>query len=611
MAKPGLAPVAPSSRQDVISALLNDYGNSFGRGDTSPYAYSPVPTLKELPPPPPGDNDKPLPPVMMRFQLRVDEPRSHLSYNGDRKNSLEQPTKILSRSISRSSKPPSLRLAVSNGSTAALPATPASSAAFSSVTPSAASASQTPAERPLPRLPPPPPEKSQLRNQPEMGNRSSKESVNSQGQNEPPRPSVIKRKAVPAPGETKRFPTLADLSGPRGRKVGPKPATSVIENDSSINVSLATQSTKEPTANSSQTELSSYAPSRNATSENRPALPGVNVPVEVPPTPEELPSQSLMQPPKPSIGLPSRPAPRRSSENEPTPTSAKHFRGKSSTGFDIFKASKGSEKGRPMNTITPSPTPSPTKTPAVQPAQDSTLPSPPLQQQNQGPESPVSPMSPGRRPFSFEPVSQSQLQVEPPLSPPRPTFAEPARNFSRPGSPVTQSPVQSQFPGRPQSPAPAQTQFPPRTTSRTNPLPASEPQPQTHPHLQPQHSPTSPSFTPSYMRRPKSKIAPILPIHTTCYHSHARFHRSSNRFAPMACMLCHTDDKQDKWSCTWCSLRICAGCRGELEKIPNRSVSRFLERKKFDSGVDVEGDGKGGDRPGVVVWESGEGEGDD
>jgi hypothetical protein len=67
---------APSSRQDIVSALLNDYGNSFGYGDASPSAYSPVPALKELPTLPPRSNSiirKPLPAVQrmnMKFQLR-------------------------------------------------------------------------------------------------------------------------------------------------------------------------------------------------------------------------------------------------------------------------------------------------------------------------------------------------------------------------------------------------------------------------------------------------------------------------------------------------------------------------------------------------------------
>jgi hypothetical protein len=77
MAQPGLN-LPPASRQDIISALLNDYGNSFGAGDSSPYKYSPASTPKDLPPIPPEkerkySKDKPLPPVgrmSMRFQLR-------------------------------------------------------------------------------------------------------------------------------------------------------------------------------------------------------------------------------------------------------------------------------------------------------------------------------------------------------------------------------------------------------------------------------------------------------------------------------------------------------------------------------------------------------------
>lgn len=76
MAQSSLGLNAPASRQDIVSALLNDYGNSFGRGEISPSTYSPVPALKELPPPPRGDSldyNKPLPAVQrmsMKFQLR-------------------------------------------------------------------------------------------------------------------------------------------------------------------------------------------------------------------------------------------------------------------------------------------------------------------------------------------------------------------------------------------------------------------------------------------------------------------------------------------------------------------------------------------------------------
>jgi hypothetical protein len=80
MSQQGFGLSVPSSRQDVISALLNEYGNSFGRGDGSPCSFSPVPADKELPPPPPRSDslkDKPLPAVQraeqrmsMKFQLR-------------------------------------------------------------------------------------------------------------------------------------------------------------------------------------------------------------------------------------------------------------------------------------------------------------------------------------------------------------------------------------------------------------------------------------------------------------------------------------------------------------------------------------------------------------
>jgi hypothetical protein len=70
MNPPGFGLTVPQSRQDIISALLNDYGNSFGQGDESPYA--PVPAVKELPPTPPSSGSEKPPPsaLTMRFQLR-------------------------------------------------------------------------------------------------------------------------------------------------------------------------------------------------------------------------------------------------------------------------------------------------------------------------------------------------------------------------------------------------------------------------------------------------------------------------------------------------------------------------------------------------------------
>jgi hypothetical protein len=78
MAQQGYGLSVPNSRQDVVSALLNEYGTSFGRGD-GPSALSPVPADKELPLPPRSDSlrNKPLPAIQraeqrmsMKFQLR-------------------------------------------------------------------------------------------------------------------------------------------------------------------------------------------------------------------------------------------------------------------------------------------------------------------------------------------------------------------------------------------------------------------------------------------------------------------------------------------------------------------------------------------------------------
>lgn len=72
MSQQGLS--APTSRQDIISALLNDYATSFGRGDACTSVYSPVQELKSLPPTPNDIPRKQLPPGVQamhaKFQLR-------------------------------------------------------------------------------------------------------------------------------------------------------------------------------------------------------------------------------------------------------------------------------------------------------------------------------------------------------------------------------------------------------------------------------------------------------------------------------------------------------------------------------------------------------------
>jgi len=80
MTQQGFGLIAPSSRQDIVSALLSEYGNSFGSDNRDPSVFSPVTANKELPLPPPRSDSlmhKPLPAVAraemrmsMKFQLR-------------------------------------------------------------------------------------------------------------------------------------------------------------------------------------------------------------------------------------------------------------------------------------------------------------------------------------------------------------------------------------------------------------------------------------------------------------------------------------------------------------------------------------------------------------
>lgn len=84
MAQQSLA-ATPSSRQDIVSALLSDYyGNSFG-DEKSPSVYSPEPPTSQLPPLPPRKDSlvarKPVPAAQRmdaKFQLRGKQ--SHLFF---------------------------------------------------------------------------------------------------------------------------------------------------------------------------------------------------------------------------------------------------------------------------------------------------------------------------------------------------------------------------------------------------------------------------------------------------------------------------------------------------------------------------------------------------
>jgi hypothetical protein len=48
----------------------------------------------------------------------------------------------------------------------------------------------------------------------------------------------------------------------------------------------------------------------------------------------------------------------------------------------------------------------------------------------------------------------------------------------------------------------------------------------------------------------------------------------------MGCMVCRVNDKERKWCCTWCQLRICRRCSDELSMIPEKDLGRLLEERE-------------------------------
>ncbi|KAK5133009.1 hypothetical protein LTR08_008296 [Meristemomyces frigidus] len=46
-----------------------------------------------------------------------------------------------------------------------------------------------------------------------------------------------------------------------------------------------------------------------------------------------------------------------------------------------------------------------------------------------------------------------------------------------------------------------------------------------------------------------------------CYRSHSRLLRSKNKLAPVECAVCHMDDDQEHFTCSWCAMRMCRYCR--------------------------------------------------
>lgn len=48
----------------------------------------------------------------------------------------------------------------------------------------------------------------------------------------------------------------------------------------------------------------------------------------------------------------------------------------------------------------------------------------------------------------------------------------------------------------------------------------------------------------------------------------------------MGCMVCHENDKDRKWACTWCQLRICRSCSEDLRAISGRDLGTLIQKRE-------------------------------
>ncbi|GAB1739479.1 hypothetical protein NU219Hw_g4434t1 [Hortaea werneckii] len=86
-----------------------------------------------------------------------------------------------------------------------------------------------------------------------------------------------------------------------------------------------------------------------------------------------------------------------------------------------------------------------------------------------------------------------------------------------------------------------------------------------------------------------------------CYRGHTRLLRSRNKAAPVECAVCHMDDDQEHWTCSWCALRMCRYCRKAFGEGGVKALrGRIREAEMGCRGVRGE-DGEGSDSEGEKV----------
>lgn len=73
-------------------------------------------------------------------------------------------------------------------------------------------------------------------------------------------------------------------------------------------------------------------------------------------------------------------------------------------------------------------------------------------------------------------------------------------------------------------------------------------------------------------------VPPLKTNHFQCYHHHRKMHKTNESGYTIPCMTCKILDRDIRWRCSFCDLRICERCMYFLSKTPGRELYMFLER---------------------------------
>lgn len=102
-----------------------------------------------------------------------------------------------------------------------------------------------------------------------------------------------------------------------------------------------------------------------------------------------------------------------------------------------------------------------------------------------------------------------------------------------------------------------------------------EPEPEVDASLEPVSSEENngPWTPPDY----EPVAAPLSKLHYACYQEHRSMPTANNVWHALPCMTCQKFDREMRYRCVFCCLRICAGCFQTLQKCPNRSLAQLMK----------------------------------